>query len=103
MSDDQRMLHALIQRLEGGGSAEVVLVDQNVGEVDAGKEIDIDLKAATHVVAGGVEFKVSSPLIDEPGEGKFNREVLLNNPSKIIRKLQNSTSIFTPKFVDELD
>ena len=39
MSDDQRMLHALIQRLEGG-SAEVVLVDQNVGEVDAGKEID---------------------------------------------------------------
>ena len=45
MSDDQRMLHALIQRLEGGGSAEVVLVDQNVGEVDAGKEIDIDLKS----------------------------------------------------------
>ena len=102
MSDDQKNLHSLIQRLEGGESAEAVHGDGSIGVLNDGVEADIDLRPVTHVELSSVEYTVASPLLSELPETSFSRDVLLNNPEQILTSLQQSGAVAPSEDLDEL-
>ena len=102
MSDDQKNLHSLIQRLEGGETAEAVHGDGSIGVLNDGVEADIDLRPVTHVELSNIEYTVASPLLSELPETSFSRDVLLNNPEQILTSLQQSGAVASPEDLDEL-
>lgn len=90
MSDDQRNLHNLFLRLEGGEEATTVLGDGTIGILDENVEVDIDLSPVTCVMLNSQEYKIHSPLLSEDDENSFSRSDLLNNPERILTSLQQS-------------
>ena len=103
MSDDQSSLHSLILRLDGGEMAERIIFEgDDIGILDDGVEVDIDLRAVSHVELDGIQYTVSSPLLSESGQTSFSRDVLLNNPEEILSSLQQSGAVNQPEGIDEL-
>lgn len=102
MSDDQKNLHSLIQRLEGGEIAEIVYGGDDIGRLPAGVEVDIDLRSVSCVDLRGIQYTVSSPLLSVLEDTSFSRDVLLNNPEQILTTLQQSGAVNPPEEIDEL-
>ena len=102
MSDDQRNLHSLIQRLPGGENATLEFGDEQIGRLNDGVDADIDLRAVTHMILDGQNFKVSSPLLSEEDDYSFSRDALLNNPERILTSLQQLGAVHVPDDEDEL-
>tara|TARA_B100001564_G_C20356354_1_gene541263 strand:- start:144 stop:545 length:402 start_codon:yes stop_codon:yes gene_type:complete len=102
MSDDQKNLHSLIQRLEGGETAEAIHGEDSIGVLNDGVEAEIDLRSVTHVKLDEIKYTVASPLLSELPDTSFSRDVLLNNPEKILTSLQQSGAVAQPEDLDEL-
>lgn len=102
MSDDQKNLHSLIQRLEGGEIAEIIYGGDVIGRLAEVVEVDIDLRSVSCVELDGIQYTVSSPLLSELEDTSFSRDVLLNNPEQILISLQQSGAVNPPEEIDEL-
>jgi len=102
MSDDQRNLHSLIQRLSGGETASLEFGEVPIGCLDEGVDSEIDLRSVSSVVLNGQHYSTSSPLISELDENSFSREALLNNPEQILTSLQQLGAVNPPELEDEL-
>ena len=102
MSDDQKNLHSLIQRLEGGEKADIVYGGDVIGRLAEGVEVDINLRSVSCVELGGIQYTVASPLLSVLEDSSFSRDVLLNNPEQILTSLQQSGAVNPPEEMDEL-